>query len=134
MTFVDTEVVWIEAYLTENNIGNMAEGDRAEVALDISPGRVLEGRVESFHAAASINESTSDGLTAPPRSSGWMRAPQRFPVRIVLPGYERGDPGDDVKFQVNGQADVIVYTGGNRFMNALGGAYIRLMSWLSYAY
>ena len=63
-----------------------------------------------------------------------MRAPQRFPVRIVLPGYEMGDPGDDVIFQVNGQADVIVYATENSILNALGRAYVRLLSWLSYAY
>ena len=52
-----------------------------------------------------------------------MREPQRFPVRIVLPGFDAGDPDDDVILQLNGQADVVVYTSGNRFMNALARAY-----------
>ena len=134
MIFVDAENVWIEAYMTENNLGNMNPGDPAEVTLDVHPGRILKGRVESFSAAASIGSETNDGLAAPPRSSGWMRDPQRFPVRIVLPGYQSGHTDDDVRFQVNGQAEIIVYTGDNRVLNTIGSWYIRLMAYLSYAY
>ena len=35
---------------------------------------------------------------------------------------------------MNGQADVIVYTNDNAFLNFIGGVYIKLVSWLSYAY
>jgi len=34
----------------------------------------------------------------------------------------------------DGQANVIVYTGDNGFLNTLGAVWIRLISWLSYAY
>ncbi|NDR55805.1 HlyD family secretion protein [Aliiruegeria sabulilitoris] len=134
MTFVDSENVWIEAYMTENNLGRMSPGDRAEIVLDIHPGRVFAGRVESFSGAASVGSKGSDGLSSPPRSSGWMRDPQRFPVRIVMPGYEKAELGDDISLQLNGQAEVIVYTGQNDLLNLLGRWYIRLSSWLSYAY
>ncbi|SDI20119.1 HlyD family secretion protein [Aliiruegeria lutimaris] len=134
MTFVDSENVWIEAYMTENNLGLMSPGDRAEIVLDIHPGRVFEGRVESFSGAASVGSKGSDGLSSPPRNSGWMRDPQRFPVRIVMPGYEKAEIGDDISLQLNGQADVIVYTGRNALLNLAGKWYIRLASWLSYAY
>jgi hypothetical protein len=40
----------------------------------------------------------------------------------------------DVRRMMNGQADVIVYTSENGFMNALGAAWMRLMSVISYAY
>ena len=36
--------------------------------------------------------------------------------------------------RIGGQAEVLVYTGDNLLMNALGAIYIRLMSWLSYLY
>ncbi len=134
MRFLDSENVWIEAYMTENNLGLMRPGARADVVLDIHPGRVLAGQVESFSGAASIGGPASDGLSSPPRSSGWMREPQRFPVRILLPGYVQADAEDDVVFQFNGQADVIVYNGENTILNMLGSWYIRAMSWLSYAY
>jgi len=62
-----------------------------------------------------------------------MRDPQRFPVRITMRGYEVVDRAD-IHRNFNGQADVVVYTGGNGVLNALAAVWIRLMSWLSYAY
>ena len=134
MTFVDARNVWVEAYLKENNFGNLKIGDPVKVVLDIHPGRVLDGRIESFTGAASLGNPPRDGLPRPPSDSGWLRAPQRFPVRIVLPGYETGDSNDDVLFVLNGQADVVVFTGDNALLNAIGTIYIRALSVLSYAY
>jgi hypothetical protein len=48
-------------------------------------------------------------------------------------GYEVVDRAD-IHRNFNGQADVVVYTGGNSVLNALAAVWIRLMSWLSYAY
>jgi hypothetical protein len=45
-----------------------------------------------------------------------------------------GSETSDIRRELNGQADVIVYTGTNQFLNALGATWIRLMSWISYAY
>lgn len=134
MTFVDARNVWVEAYLKENNLGNISIGDPVKLVLDTHPGRVLVGRVESITGAASLGNPTRDGLPRPPSTSGWLRAAQRYPVRIVLPGYETGDQDDDVMFLLNGQADVVVFTGENTVLNAVGSAYIRVVSWLSYAY
>ena len=114
--------------------GEVVVGDPVEVVLDAHPGRVIEGRVQSFTGAASLGNPTRDGLPRPPTASGWLRDPQRFPIRIVLPGYEAGNPDDDLRLFLNGQADVIVYTGNNTVMNAIGAAYIRTVAWLSYAY
>ena len=38
------------------------------------------------------------------------------------------------KVRIGGQAVVMVFTGDNALMNMLGGAYIRLKSWVSYLY
>lgn len=134
MAFVDSRNVWVEAYFKENNFGNLKIGDPVKVVLDTHPGRVLDGRVESMTGAASLGNPPRDGLPRPPSTSGWLRAPQRFPVRIVLPGYETGDTKDDIMFLHNGQADVVVLTGDNVILNTIGSIYIRAISWLSYAY
>ncbi|MEM8570485.1 MAG: HlyD family secretion protein [Pseudomonadota bacterium] len=135
MTFVDVRDIWIEAYLTENNIGELSLGDPVDVVLDMHPGRILTGEVQSITAAAATGDRTaSGGLPATPGASGWLRDPQRFPVWIILPDYLHGNEDDDVLFAMNGQADVIVYAGDNVLLNALGAAYIRAVSWLSYAY
>jgi lipopolysaccharide export system protein LptA len=52
----------------------------------------------------------------------------------VLPGYEAGSAEDDLRFQLNGQADVIMYLSDNGFLNLVGRTYIRVVSILSYAY
>ena len=135
LTFVSFEEVWVEAYMTENNIANIDIGDTAEISLDLYPGTgsIFNGVVASISYAAS--DGTPNGsLPSIPRVDGWMRDPQRFPVRIVMTDYEVGSETFDIRRMVNGQADVVVYTGENRFLNALAAAWIRLMGVLSYAY
>ena len=64
-------------------------------------------------------------------SRDWLRQAQRFPVAVELDPAELGRLRG---VQVGGQADVLVYTGDNPVMNALGALYMRVMSWLSYLY
>lgn len=135
LTFLDSTDVWIEAYLTENNLGLAQVGSPVDVVLDMHPGRVVRGVVESFSSAVSISGGDEVGqLASAPTSKGFLREPERFPVRIVLPGYEAGSLDDDLRFQLNGQADIIMYLSDNTVMNAIGRAYIRVVSVLSYAY
>ncbi len=134
MAFISFDEVWVEAYLTENNIARIAAGDAAEMTLDLYPGRIFKGVVSSISLGASLGVDKAGDLPKPPEVTGWMRDPQRFPVRIRMQGYEVGTNTTDIRRMLNGQADVIVYTGDNGFLNALGKAWIRLMSWLSYAY
>ena len=133
LTFVSFEETWVEAYLTENNIANINIGDPAELSLDLYPGRIFDGKVASITYAAS--DGTFDSaLPSVPRSTGWMRDPQRFPVRITMTSFETGSENYDIRRMVNGQADVVVYTGESWLMNRLAALWVRLMSFLSYAY
>lgn len=134
MAFVSFDHVWVEAYLTENNIASVSIGDKVEITLDLYPSRIFDGVVSSISNAASVGMQQPGDLPKPPEINGWMRDPQRFPVRIRMTGYEVGEETADIRRMLNGQADVIVYTGDNWFMNTLGMVWIRLMSWLSYAY
>lgn len=135
MTFVSAEDIWVEAYLKENNLGRITEGNPVEISLDLYPGRIIDGVVASVGRAAQAGTETTAGqLPLVQNSTKWLRDPQRFPVVIYIPGYERGNLADDIEFVVNGQADIIVYTGENWLMNRLGELYIRLVSVFSYAY
>lgn len=135
LTFLDSTDVWIEAYLTENNLGRTQIGSPVDVVLDMHPGKIVRGVVESFSGAVSISGGDAAGqLASAPSSKGFLREPERFPVRIVLPGYEAGSLEDDLRFQLNGQADIIMYLTDNVIMNAIGRTYIRMVSILSYAY
>ncbi|MBE1283968.1 MAG: biotin/lipoyl-binding protein [Rhodobacteraceae bacterium] len=135
LTFLDATDVWVEAYMTENNLGRAKLGAPVDVVFDMHPGQIFKGQIESFSAAVYVSGGEDSGsLANPPTTKGFLRDPERFPVRIVLPGYEAADENDDLRIQVNGQADVIMYLNDGVVLNTIGRAYIRLVSIFSYAY
>jgi multidrug resistance efflux pump len=132
MTLITIHDLWIDADMTENNLGNIDPGDEAAIVLDVLPGEVLKGRVRS------IGSGVSSGQPAPPgtlptvqNSRDWLRQAQRFPVAIE---FDTADAERLRKARIGGQAEVMVFTGDNFLMNMLGAFYIRLKSWLSYLY
>lgn len=132
MTFIAATDVWIEADMTENNIGRIKRGAPAEILLDVLPGRVLAGRVRSigFGVNAGSGARAGNPLPTVQTSKDFLRSSQRFPVVVSV-----DDPRAVIRYlRAGGQADVIVYTGDHPLMNALGRFYVRAMSYLSYAY
>jgi multidrug resistance efflux pump len=130
MTFIDPEAGWISANFRENNLSLMTAGLPVEIALDVRPGEIFPGVVESVGWGVDVGETTAlSGLPSIHPPTGWLREAQRFPVRIRFEteGYPKG-------VRYGSQASVIVYTGDNAVMNALGRLWIRLASWLSYLY
>lgn len=133
MTLISVDDVWINAEFTENNLGHLKIGSEVEILFDVMPGRVYSGSVRS------LGLGVNDGKDHPPgtlptvqNDRDWLRQAQRFPVLIDI------DVGDvkDLRGQlrIGGQASVIGYTEGHGILNLLGEIYIRLMSWLAYAY
>lgn len=130
MTFISGEDVWIEAYMRENSIGNVQQGDRVEIILDSAPGRVYKGEVASIaYGVKTEKGSTLGDLAQVTGSTGWLREPQRFPVIIRFT-----DKSAAGLRREGGQADVIVYTGDNFVLNGLGWVWARVMSIFSYIY
>ena len=130
MTFIAIHDTWIVADLSENNLGNVDAGDRVEVTFDVQPGKVYKGRVRQAGFGVQVNSNALGTLPTIDNDRNWLRAEQRFPVTI---DFETGDLARS-DLRVGSQASVIVYTGDNWFMNALGRFYIRLNALLSYAY
>ena len=55
------------------------------VALDIKPGKLFHGRVHSIGWGVSQGDEAPTGqLSTMPADQGWLRDPQRFPVRILV--------------------------------------------------
>ncbi|MGF1735417.1 HlyD family secretion protein [Photobacterium satsumensis] len=134
MSFISTTDLWIEAYMSENNLGNIRVGNPVEISLDAFPGRVFKGKVKSTAVAVSTGKPYAQGsLSAAPKSTGWLRSPQLFSVIISLKDYQL--PEDEmVNLRHNGQADVVVYTSDSVILNSLAHLWLRLMSILSFAY
>lgn len=134
MTLIAIHDVWIDAQLTENNLAHLRVGSPVELALDALPGQVFDGRIRS------IGLGVSDGQAPPPpgqlptiqNNRDWLRQAQRFPVIIEFAPGQAEQLRDYVR--VGGQVDVMAFSEGHGLLKGLGKAYIRLMSWFSYAY
>ena len=128
MTFISTKAVWVEAYMRENSIGNIEQGDEVDIVLDVAPGRVFKGKVIGAGYGIDWGQKEKAGeLPGVSVTRGWLREPQRFPVLIRFDDDEtRG------LRRIGGQADVIVYTGDGNPLNLLGALLIRLVSLLSF--
>ena len=133
MTFVAVHQMWVEANLTENNIGHIKPDNAVDLVLDVWPDKVLRGKVRSIAYGVAGAESTSKpgGLPTVQNARDWLRNAQRFPVLI---DFENPDEATQLGARVGSQVSVLVYTGKHPILNAFG----RLLSWLSgimsYAY
>jgi multidrug resistance efflux pump len=130
LTFLDTRLVWLQAFLRENSLEYVTPGTRAEVVLDVLPGRVLPARVESV--GWGVGEGDIDSTTGLPKtrqgSGGWLAPAQRFPVQLSFA--TAGGPPRGVRY--NARASVILYTGEHPVANALAWLWIRLIAALTY--
>ena len=133
MTFISMHDVWVEAEFTENNLGHMKIGSAVELVIDVLPGEVFSGNVRSIGLGVSVGKTPPAGtLPSIENNRDWLRQSQRFPVIISF----------DIKqseklrqfIRIGGQVEVISFTEGHEFLNSLAKFYIRMMSWLSYAY
>ena len=133
MTLIAIHDVWIDAEFTENNLGHLRIGSPVEMALDALPGQIFAGTIRSIGLGVSGGQTQAAGtLPTIKNNRDWLRQSQRFPVVIGF------DPGQQDRLRdyvrIGGQVEVIAYSEGHPLLRLLGKAYIRLMSWLSYAY
>jgi multidrug resistance efflux pump len=133
MTLITINDLWINAEFTENNLGHLKPGSPVEIVLDAVPGKVIKGKVRSIGFGVSTGQATPPGsLPTIENNRDWLRQAQRFPVVVEFNVAEY--PQLLKSIRLGGQAEVIAYTEGHGALNALGRAFIRMMSWLSYAY
>lgn len=132
MTLIAIHDVWINAEMTENNLGHVEPGTAVAIVLDALPGSVFEGRVRSVGYGVNVGPATPPGsLPTVQNSRDWLRPAQRFPVVVEI------NPGELPSLRgmrVGGQAEVMAFPTPGNPLNPLGRLYLRLMSWFSYAY
>ncbi len=133
MTFVAAQKMWVEANLTENNLGHVKPGDAVDLVLDIWPDKTLRGRVRNITFGVTAAESTSKPGTLPTvqNARDWLRNAQRFPVLI---DFEDSAEATQLGACVGSQVNVLVYTGDHPILNPLGRFPMWLSALLSYAY
>lgn len=132
MTLIAIHDVWISAEMTENNLGHIEPGTPVGIILDALPGRIFDGRVRSVGYGVNVGPTAPPGgLPTVQNSRDWLRPAQRFPVIVE---FDRDDLPTLRDIRVGGQAEVMAFPTSGNPLNPLGRVYLRLMSWLSYAY
>lgn len=135
MTLITIQDVWINAEMTENNLGRVEPGTPVAIVLDALPGEVFTGRVRSVGYGVSVGQSTAPGtLPSVENSRDWLRPAQRFPVIVELAPGEVARLAKLRGIRVGGQAEVMAFPSEGNPLNPLGRLFLYLMSWLSYAY
>jgi multidrug resistance efflux pump len=131
LSFINSGPRWISADMRENQLGNVEPGNRVMVVLDEEPGDVFEGKVDSIGwGVTQGNEAPTGQLPDVQPATGWLREPQRFPVRILL---KPSDDGDGLSAGRSGaQANIMVLTDDGSILNPIGWIWIHAVSWLSY--
>ncbi|GAB3110872.1 HlyD family secretion protein [Aestuariicella hydrocarbonica] len=133
MTLVAVQDLWINAEFTENNLGHLQPGTPVEILLDALPGEVLQGRIRNIGVGISAgNPPPPGGLPSVQNNRDWLRQAQRFPVQVEFNGPL--PPQVLRQLRIGAQATVIAYSEGHGLLRLLGQCYIRLLSYLSYAF
>jgi multidrug resistance efflux pump len=132
LSFVADGPRWVSAAMRENQLGHIAAGNRAYVVFDDQPGKIYSARVDSIGwGIAQGGETPSGQLPTVNAPTGWLREPQRFPVRIVLD--PTTDPADNLSLSRSGaQANVVVLTRETSIWNPLSRLWIWIIAMFSY--
>jgi len=131
MTFLGTDDIWVQADFTENNLGNIKQGDRVEIVFDSLPGKVITGSVRTTGFGVQVDSTPLGSLPTINNDRQWLRDAQRFSVLI---DFRLPEARDRLGMRVGAQASVLVYTGDSWLFNSLGWIKMRLQSLLTYAY
>jgi multidrug resistance efflux pump len=132
LSFLEGGPRWISADMRENQLGNVRPGQEVIVALDLQPGKLFRGRVHSIGWGVSQGDEAPTGqLASMPADQGWLRDPQRFPVRIMVLPEDAKDAGLDVG-RSGAQANVLILTGDKSLLNPIGKFWIKLVALFSY--
>ena len=123
----------VQYTITIDNIGGGPTGSPVEILFDVLPGQVFDGEIRSIGLGVSQGQAQPPGtLPTIQNSRDWLRQSQRFPVIIGFDVTQQ--PALRGQLRVGGQASVMAYGDGHGLLGPLAKAYVRLMSWLSYAY
>jgi multidrug resistance efflux pump len=132
LSFLESGPRWISADMRENQLGNVKPGQEVLIALDVRPGKLFRGRVQSVGWGASQGDETPTGqMSTVQPNQGWLRQPQLFPVRIVLLPEDSKEAGFDAS-RSGAQANVVIFTEDDSILNPIARFWLKLIALLSY--
>ena len=130
-TIIDTSSVWVVAQIPENALGRIQPGDRVDIVLDVAPGRVFQGKVESTGSGVDqvIAAGLQGDLPTPVNRRVWLRDVQRIPVRIDFDGL---DP--DIAIRAGARASVTIYTADAGIVASVARAWMWTVAYVRFAF
>ncbi|MCW8400232.1 efflux RND transporter periplasmic adaptor subunit [Legionella sp. PATHC038] len=105
--FIETKQWWVVTRYRETAIRLIQPGDKAKIMIDMYPGKVFHGHVDSIGwginrvQSGNVAPSTLVYLEA---TEDWIRIAQRFPVRIYI-----DDLTDEYPMRIGANATTITY-------------------------
>jgi multidrug resistance efflux pump len=130
-TVIDTASVWIIAQIPENTLGRIQPGDPVDIVLDVAPGRIFKGVVESTSSGVDqvVGASLQGDLPTPVSRRVWLRDVQRIPVRIDFV-----DLDPELAIRSGARASVTIYTKDAGFVGSLARAWMWTVAYVRFAF
>ncbi len=130
-TVIDTASVWVMAQIPENTLGRIQPGDPVDIVLDVAPGRIFKGVVESTSSGVDqvIAAGLQGDLPTPVSRRVWLRDVQRIPVRIDFV-----DLDPEVAIRSGARASVTIYTEGAGFIEPFARAWMWTVAYVRFAF
>ncbi|WP_421567241.1 HlyD family secretion protein [Stenotrophomonas sp. PD6] len=124
MTFVEREQ-WILAMFSQNELGNVAPGNEAEIALKVYPNRIIKCRVDSVVWASGTGQLPISGMI--PQTGATPLPPGRIAVRLRPDGRDR-----DVFIAMGAQGQGAIYTDHGKLIHIVRRVILRVGSKLDW--
>lgn len=105
--FIEAKLWWIVTRYRETAIRLIQPGDKATIMIDMYPGKVFHGHVQSIAWGVSRTQVDDTTLTPLPymeATEDWIRIAQRFPVWISI-----DDLSDEYPLRIGASATTITY-------------------------
>ena len=130
-TVIDTASVWVVAQIPENTLGRIQPGDPVDIVLDVAPGRIFKGVVESTSSGVDqvVGASLQGDLPTPVTRRVWLRDVQRIPVRIDFVDL---DPA--VAIRAGARASVTIYTADAGIVRPFAKAWMWTVAYVRFAF
>jgi membrane fusion protein (multidrug efflux system) len=114
---VEDRTFWVDANFKETELSRIRTGQPATVSVDMYPGRIFRGKVESLSPASGVAFS----LLPPENATGnWVKVTQRFPVRVSIT-----DTDVSLPLRIGASSSVSVDTGARAPVAAAAAASAR---------
>ncbi len=124
MSFVDTSERYLIVPLAQNVVRHIEPGNPVEVALELYPGRIFNGSVESIAWASGEGQEDPSGDLP---SVGLLTPGTMFAVRVVLDDFPAG-----FELPIGAGGAAAVYSDGGKPLRIIRMIILRMTTWLNF--